>query len=138
MTQLQRRPMSLALRTVDLPPEMLAFVKEGTPKSPAVAKDDLTSPPVQQTEKIEAGGEITATPERPTRARAPKMRSAESPSADFPVGLVSLSIRVPLEITEGLVRASADRKIKRLRPCTQQEIVTEAIHRWLHQNGYSN
>ena len=37
---------------------------------------------------------------------------AESPSADFPVGLVSLSIRVPLEITEGLVRASADRKIK--------------------------
>jgi hypothetical protein len=35
-----------------------------------------------------------------------------------------------------LLRASADRNIKKTRPFTQQNIIAEALADWLRKNGY--
>ena len=41
-----------------------------------------------------------------------------------------------IEIPNALVRASAERKVKRQKPFTQQEIVAEAVTQWLRKNGF--
>jgi hypothetical protein len=46
-----------------------------------------------------------------------------------------MSVRVPPEIPEGLIRASADRKIKKQKPWTQQDIIAEALSEWLQKHG---
>lgn len=140
MTQIPRRPMSAALRTADLPPEMLAFVKAGTPQ-PQIASI-VKEKPVQL--EPASGKTTESTPvvppqlEAEERLRSTKPRTSREPEPVAHPGLVSLSIRVPPEVPEGLVRASAERKIKRLKPWTQQEIAAEAIAQWLKRNGYSS
>ena len=140
MTQTPRRPMTAALRTADLPPEMLAFVKAGTPQPQIVPV--IRENPVQL--EPASGKTMESTPAVPPRfeeeesLRPTKPRTIRDPEPVAHPGLVSLSIRVPPEVPEGLVRASAERKIKRLRPWTQQEIVAEAITQWLKRNGYSS
>ena len=82
----------------------------------------------------------TAPPKPPPLAEAPKL--AKDPGVEvgmdgFDVSLVSLSVRVPRSLPSRLLRASVDRKLRRARPCTQQEIVTEALTLWLNTHGYS-
>ena len=47
-----------------------------------------------------------------------------------------MSIRVPAGLMEALLRAASERKIKRQRPFTQQEIVADALSTWLKRGGY--
>ena len=47
--------------------------------------------------------------------------------------LVTVTIRLPTKLVARLLRASADRKIGRIKPWTQQEIVAEALNRWLEK-----
>ena len=51
-------------------------------------------------------------------------------------GLAFLSFRLPPEIAQALLKASLDRKLKRLRPWTQQEIAAEALSAWLRKQDY--
>ena len=139
MTQTLRRPMTAALRTADLPPEMLAFVKAGTPQPQivSVTKDSSVQLEPAPSRTLESTAAIPPQIEAEERLKPMKPRAVREPEPVAHPGLVSLSIRVPTEVPEGLVRASAERKIKRLRPWTQQEIAAEAITQWLKRNGYS-
>lgn len=53
-------------------------------------------------------------------------------------GAVSLNVRIEPEISTALLRASMDRKIRRLDPFTQRDIVAEALATWLKAHGYLN
>jgi hypothetical protein len=50
--------------------------------------------------------------------------------------LVSVYVRLPGEISQALLKASSERKIAKLRPFTQQDIVAEAVQNWLQRNGH--
>ncbi len=52
-------------------------------------------------------------------------------------GLVSLNIRIEPPIMAALLRASMERKIQRLEPYTQRDIVSEALAVWLKTNSYA-
>ena len=101
-----RRPMNAALETVELPAEALSLIRQGTPQ-PQIAQ--------------------AAPPPEPKRPKPEPMPNA---------GLAFLSFRLPPEIAQALLTASLDRKLKRLRPWTQQEIAAEAISTWLRKQGY--
>jgi hypothetical protein len=148
--------MSQALQTANLSDEALAFVKAGTPTAkvvgnppaptaeaastnkmveplPASRSEDPTKEPtvalLQEAKKGEA--------ETSAKDAAPKpRRSKQTEPAASSAGFVSMTFRLPPEIPSGLVRASADRKIKKIRPYTQQEIVAEALSQWLERNGF--
>ena len=46
-----------------------------------------------------------------------------------------MTFRVPADLPEALLRASMARKLRRLKPWTQQDIVTEAVREWLERNS---
>ena len=121
-----RRSMSEAL-TSNLSGEALAFLKAGSPKpateAPVAAKPEVGK--VVEVKEREAQGL------KLVRAKTPKVEASASASG----GLVSMSVRVPREIPDGLVRASAERKIKKQKPWTQQEIIAEALSEWLQKHG---
>jgi hypothetical protein len=102
-----RRPMNAALETVELPPEALSLIRQGTPQ-PQIEK------PAPE-------------PREPKRPKPMPMPNA---------GLAFLSFRLPPEIAQALLTASLDRKLQRLRPWTQQEIAAEALSAWLRKQGY--
>jgi hypothetical protein len=115
----ERRPMSAALKTVELPPEALSLIREGTPQ-PKVDKPKLAT--IARPEPEEE-------PKRPVRPK-----NEPEPSQ----GLAFLSFRLPQEIAQGLLKASLDRKLNRIKPWTQQEITAEALSGWLRKQGYLN
>lgn len=142
MTQQLRRPMGAALRTSDLSPDALAFIQAGTPQPKFVEPVKVIASPVKpetpEMEPPQPGPPNDNQPETIERSRTPKPRGQREKTAEpvHPVSRITLSIRVPYEIPEGLLRASTDRKLKHLKPSTQQEIAAEAISRWLRENGY--
>jgi hypothetical protein len=110
--------------------EALAFVQAGAPRpaseTPAVVK------PAEERAVAPKVPEVPEVPvPKPARAKTPKAEAAPGAAG----GLVSMSVRVPPEIPEGLIRASADRKIKKQKPWTQQEIIAEALSEWLQKHG---
>ena len=71
---------------------------------------------------------------------AEQSRPQMSPSTVLPqftmAGAVSLNVRIEPEISTALLRASMDRKIQRLDPFTQRDIVAEALADWLRKHAY--
>jgi hypothetical protein len=68
----------------------------------------------------------------PLASRSPDagpLRGVES------VGIVSATFRLPATLPPALLKASSDRKIKKVHPFTQQDIVAEALTDWLKKNG---
>ncbi len=61
--------------------------------------------------------------------------SLPSPST-FGGGPLALNTRLDPAISSALLRASMERKIQRVTPFTQRDIVTEALTQWLKQNGF--
>lgn len=120
------RSLTEALETARLPEAALAFVNAGAP----VARVQLVGfTPDRKPESSVAAGLL---------AHVPKA-SMEAPSAEdkplvLPPGPVSMTFRVPADLPEALLRASMARKLRRLRPWTQQDIVTEAVREWLERN----
>lgn len=59
-----------------------------------------------------------------------------SPSNDTPAvsGSVSMTFRLPADLSHHLMRAAVERKLKRERPFSQQDIVAEALQDWLRQH----
>ncbi len=86
-----------------------------------------------------------ATPENPVPNEPAKSEVAPAPlppvkpeiSRAAEGGLVSLNIRIAPPIMAALLRASMERKIQRLEPYTQRDIVSEALAVWLKTNSYA-
>ncbi len=149
MTQPMRRPMSVALQAGnDLPPEAFALIREGTPKplqahpavpvaipSPLVSSQVPVPAPPPLAEPVAVATEPPDEKPAPKAAKPKTVRERE-PEPVASNALVSMTFRVPAELPSALVRASADRKAKRIRPFTQQEILSEALVQWLKRNDY--
>ena len=119
-----RRTMSAAI----LSPEALDFIKEGSPKPqsqtavPQVVVDSAKAQAVVLPRKVE---EI----QRSAKPRPEKERG------DVAVNLVSATFRLPSDIPMTLLRVASERKIKRISPHSQQDIVAEALKQWFEKNG---
>ena len=122
---MNRRTLSAALQTGSLTEEALDFVKAGSAKP---AQDPTASQPVQS--------EKTENPRPPGMGAKQRLRLGDEAEVEAEANLVSLTVRVPRMVSPGLLLASVDRKLKRQRPWTQQEIVAEALTLWLQQHGY--
>jgi hypothetical protein len=121
--------MSEAMRPPTVPPEALAIIEQGAPKP------QLQNPPVS-VDSVKVQGAPTsgrsAEPERPAKAKAEKAREGES------VAIVTMTFRVPATIPPALLKASSERKIKKIQPFTQQGIVAGALSAWLQKNGHQD
>jgi hypothetical protein len=70
-------------------------------------------------------------PEQPAKKRTPKqVTQTEEEESPLPIH-VPQTYRLPQRLVEDLARAAMERKIKRRKPWSQQEIVAEAIGEWL-------
>jgi hypothetical protein len=128
--------MSQALQTPSLNADAAAFLSAGAanPKPTLVRESaPLVAKPVPEPAPEVALAESP----RPEVAR-PMKKPPREKQADFPgaVGLVSMTFRLPAEIPAGLIRASADRRLRRETPSSQQEIVAEALMQWLSKHDY--
>ena len=59
-------------------------------------------------------------------------KEREKPST--PEALVSVNFRLPANLPSALLKVSSERKLKKIRPYTQQDIIAEAITEWLKRN----
>ncbi len=126
--------MSQALQTPSLSADEAAFISAATPKPTLVRESaPLVAKPVPEPAPEVALAESP----RPEVAR-PMKKPPREKQADFPAaaGLVSMTFRLPAEIPAGLIRASADRRLRRETPFSQQEIVAEALMQWLSKHDY--
>lgn len=142
--------MSAALQTPSLPPEAIALIKEGAPKpkveTPVIAAAQRVEPEktidlALAREKRAEGAEALSPAKEPegqegAKAAKPKAVREREPEPVPGQSYVTMTFRLPPEIPQGLLRASADRKIKKVRPFTQQEIVSEALSQWLKKQGF--
>jgi hypothetical protein len=115
--------MADALQTPNLTPEALELIQEGTPK-PKTQTPILAPPPTAK--PLEA-------PEKPSPESVVKPKPQKEKAPEQPV-LVALGFRVPLEISQALFKVASERKLKRIRPFTQQDIIAEALSDWLKKN----
>ena len=120
--------MTDALRTPP-PPELQSIIDAGRPRpmAPTLPTAAPGSPDAAAgTSKAPAAQEAAVV--RPVR----KERGGEENDAP----LVSITVRVPANIVPVLLKAASERKMKKLRPFTQQGIVTEALAAWLRRSGH--
>ena len=118
---MNRRTLTAALPASNLSQEAINFVRgEACPTAGC--------PPVDPSSKADSPG-IEITP-------GPKLQVQEQTTLPAEPNLVSLTVRVPRSVPPSLLLAAVDRKLKRLRPWTQQEIVAQLLTAWLKQNGY--
>ncbi len=124
---MNRRTLSAALQTGNLTDAALDFVRAGTarpapePVAAAVVPSQLAA--VEE-------------PSPTSRNMKQRLRMGDDGEGEAEAGLISLTVRVPRIVPPGLLLASVDRKLKRQRPWTQQEIVAEALTHWLQEHGY--
>jgi hypothetical protein len=139
-SQTQRRSMSAGLQTVSLPPDAISLIREGNPAPkaahPVIARTELkegADPPLQKAESAR----ITEKVDVPLTdlGKVAKTRGKESLPLEEPT--VSRSFRLPESIPTALLRVATERRINRVQPWTQEEIVTEAITDWLKKNRQS-
>ena len=125
-----KRTMNQALRAVDLGAEAAAFVAAGAPgvttrtaSGPASAPDAVVRP-----------GELA----RPSEDVAPPSLTPpfrHSPPPAQRRAPVSMTFRLPAELPAALLRVAMERKLRGDQPCTQQDIVGEAVREWLERHG---
>ena len=130
-----KRTMSEALQTSKLTDDALAFIAAGTAQS-AVARTENTVELSRKEYPVEPAPPPSAGQEIGLRRPGPP---APHPAILLPTpapGPVSMTFRLPPAIPAGLIRASADRKLRRMKPFSQQEIVAEALRAWLGNEGY--
>ena len=124
----QRRSLSQALQTAELPPEALALIKEGSPR------------PIQERSALSNRREPEIHEVRQTvlpTVISESARIEDESTAAAPRGLVPLSVRVESCLADTLLRVAFERKLQRKRPYSQQDIVTQAVQQWLKRNGYA-
>ena len=113
------RTLGEALQTDRFSDEALAFVNGATrkpAKKPVPATDGAQDSHV--IEKIS------------TKSNTVRVEPPQDSSIPI-VGTISMTFRLPSELSSRLMRASVERKLKRQRPFSQQDIITEALAQWL-------
>jgi len=113
-----------------LPPAALEFITDAKPK-PMVQTNATPVAPVDAP-VVAVSPPPPASVEPSVKLRPQKEVPAEPPS------FVHLNIRVTHRIPVALLKASTDRKVRKIKPSTQQEIVDEALTDWLKKHGYLN
>ena len=119
MNQPMRRSLSAALQTVELPPEAMALIQEGTPR------------PIRSVAPVP----LMEEEESPNRARSRKERAPHERPNPIPRPVVAMTVRIAKELTDALLRLSVERRLRGEEPHTQQEMVAEAIREWLQRQG---
>jgi hypothetical protein len=51
------------------------------------------------------------------------------------VDLVTFTVRLPRDMANALRKVAVERKVAGMSPATQQEVVQEALERWLKEHG---
>jgi hypothetical protein len=119
-------------------PEARDFIQAGTPKPQFVqadskegaAEEALATGPLE-TKAVEQRSEA----QQPAKRRMPKqVTQTEEEESPFPIR-VPQTYRLPQRLVEELARAAMERKIKRRKPWSQQDIVAEAIGEWLSHHA---
>jgi hypothetical protein len=117
-------------------PEARDFIQAGTLKSQFVQTDskeataEATPPALLETKAVEQTSEA----EQPAKKRMPKQVIEEEEESPLPIR-VPQTYRLPQRLVEDLARAAMERKIKRRKPWSQQDIVAEAIGEWLSHHA---
>ena len=124
----ERRSLGDAIMT----PKKMAFIAGGNAEE---------VPPVEKVKDIQTSIEAfeEAKPsERRSRSRTRSSREEQEPEATDVLDelLVSRTARFQYRTAQALTRAHLERKLKRLRPTTQQEIIEIAVQAWLRDHGY--
>lgn len=111
-----RRTMGEALMTEEFSRDALAFVSGEASTAP-------TAP---------AAPTRTATLPRKRTSPATNRPAGDWPNAaPAPDSTVSMTFRLPADLPGRLVQVSAERKVRREAPFSQQDIVAEALRKWL-------
>jgi hypothetical protein len=128
-----RRTMSDALHSGKLTEEARAFVT-GSPSKPAPEQ-----PPVPAGESVSsATGDAPATAPQDRAEDEARSSWNEPPHLSVVIpAIVSMTFRLPASLSYRLARVSAERKLRRERPFSQQDIVAEALERWLQRHAGS-
>jgi hypothetical protein len=123
-------------------PEARDFIQAGVPKSQFAqthSKEDSKEEAVEeapatgllQTKAVEQRSEA----QQPAKKRMPK-QVTEQGEEESPLPIrVPQTYRLPQRLVEDLARAAIERKIKRRKPWSQQDIVAEAIGEWLSHHA---
>ena len=120
--------MTAALQTPSLPPEALALIKEGTPRP-------QTQTPIISVTPTSVKAPEASAPKTTSQGHLPRPKTSKN-TREEPGLLVSMNFRVPASLPQALLKASSERKMTKVRPYTQQDIITEALTEWLRKNGY--
>lgn len=124
-----RRSMSEALRTDKLTEEALSFVAGKA--SPPAQVAALTG------ESRSAAESAPQTQGALSLSRDTIGKPVQSSYSALLAGTISMTFRLPTELSARLCSASAERKSRRERPFSQQDIVAEALDQWLGRHGGS-
>ena len=118
-------------------PEARDFIQAGTPKPQSVQTDskeesveEAPATGLSETKAAEQRNEA----EQPAKKRIPKQVPEEEGESPLPIR-VPQTYRLPQRLVEDLARAAMERKIKRRKPWSQQDIVAEAIGEWLSHHA---
>jgi hypothetical protein len=118
-------------------PEARDFIQAGIPKSQFVqtdskkAAEEEPATGILETKAVEQRSEA----EQPAKKRMPKqVTQPEEEESPLPIR-VPQTYRLPQRLVEDLARAAMERKIKRRKPWSQQDIVAEAIGEWLSHHA---
>ena len=108
------------------------FVQTDSKEATAEAKGGEAMPPgLLETKAVEQRSEA----EQPAKKRMPKqVTQPEEEESPLPIR-VPQTYRLPQRLVEDLARAAMERKIKRRKPWSQQDIVAEAIGEWLSHHA---
>jgi len=119
--------MSAAVAATPLPPEALDLIRAGNlqPKAANPVIAPIAAAPVSP----------PATPTREKAARPPRTKARDEQPAEI-VPLVQDTFRIPAKYIQALASAGFERKTKRIRPFTKQDMVTAALGDWLVKEGY--
>ena len=114
-----RRTLGEALQTAKLSDEAMAFVNGAAGNSPASKTIGGIIEP-----RTGPASKSNSVPHEP-----PVTASVSS------IGTVSTTFRLPAELSAQLLRVSVERKLKRERPFSQQDILAVALAQWLQRNS---
>ena len=126
-----KRTMSQALHAGNLSAEAVAFVAAG-----AAGTAGASTLPPELAPDSRAGLPPVATPTAVPESRA--MAFSHSPLPAERRAPVSMTFRLPAELPAALLRVAMERKLRGESPCTQQDIVAQAVREWLERNAPRN
>jgi hypothetical protein len=109
------------------------FIQAGTPRPQfaqaqpeKLAGEESPAPVLESAKSVIEPAEKNQIP--------PPAPDVRQPPDEIPLSvLVPQTYRLPQRLVEDLARAAIERKIKRRRPWSQQDIVAEAIKEWLRK-----